>query len=86
MAAMYLLKHSYHYTNFEFRTCFWRGYVSEVMKAQNDSAALGEDTKIKVMLGMKKRGKQQQIVALSPVIDYMWRPKEYENVCLYDQI
>ena len=33
MAAMYLLKHPDHYTNFEFRTCFWRGYVSEVMKA-----------------------------------------------------
>ena len=38
------------------------------------------------MLGMKKREKQQQVVALSPVIDYMWWPKEYENVCLYDWI
>ena len=83
---MYLLKHPDHYTNFEFRTCFWKGYVSEVMKVWNDSAALGEDTKIKVMLGMKKRGKQQQVVALSPVIDYMWWPKEYENVCLYEWI
>ena len=41
---------------------------------------------MKVMLEMKKRGKQQQVVALSPVIDYMWWPKEYENVCLYDWI
>ena len=86
MAAMYLLEHPDHDTNFEFRTCFWRGYVSEVMKTQDDSAALEKDTKIKVMLGIKKRGKQQQVVALSPVIDYMWRPKEYENVCLYDWI
>ena len=32
MAAMYLLKHPDHYTGHQFRTCFWRGYVSEVMK------------------------------------------------------
>ena len=33
MAAMYLLKHPNHYTNHQFRTCYWREYVSEVIKA-----------------------------------------------------
>ena len=86
MAAMYLLKHPDHYTGHKFKTCFWKSYVSEVMKAWDDSAAIGEEQKTKVMLGIKKSGQQQQIVALSPVIDYMWRPAEYEDTCLYDWI
>lgn len=78
MAAMYLLKHPDHYTDYRFKTCLWRSYVSEVMKAWDDSAAIGEEQKTKVMLGMKSSGERQQVVALSPVIDYMWRPTEYE--------
>ena len=34
------------------------------MKAWDDSAAIGEEQKTKVMLGIKKSGQQQQIVAL----------------------
>ena len=45
------------------------------MEVWDDSAALGENTKMKVMLEMKKRGKQQQVVALSPIIGYMWWSK-----------
>ena len=41
---------------------------------------------MKIMLEMKKRGKHQQIVVLSSVIDYMWCPKEHEDICLYVQI
>ena len=86
MAAMYLLKHPDHYTGHKFKTCLWKSYVCEVMKAWDDSAALGEEQKTKVMLGIKRSGQQQQVVALSPVIDYMWRPVEYEDTCLYDWI
>ena len=86
MAAMDLLKHPDHYTGHKFKTCFWKRYVSEVMKAWDDSAAIREEQKTKVMLGIKKSGQQQQIVALSPVIDYMWRPAEYKDTCLYDWI
>ena len=86
MAAMYLLRHPDHYTGHKFKTCFWKSYVSEVMKAWDDSTALGDDQKTKVMLGIRKSGQQKQVVALSPAIDYMWRPVEYEDTCLYDWI
>lgn len=36
------------------------------------------------MLGIKHLGEQQYIVALSPVVDYMWQLTEYEDVHLYD--
>ena len=41
---------------------------------------------MKIMLGIKKRGNQQQIVALSPVIDYMLHPKKHKDICLCNWI
>ncbi|TFK77851.1 hypothetical protein K466DRAFT_454002, partial [Polyporus arcularius HHB13444] len=32
MAAMYLLRHPDHYTSHNFRPCYWRGYVYEIMR------------------------------------------------------
>ena len=87
MASMYLLKHPDHYTSHKFKICFWRGYVYEVMKAWDDSYKIDEEGKSKVMLNWKKNGEHnKEIVAMSPVLDYIWRPAEYGNVSLYDWI
>ena len=57
------------------------------MKAWDDSYKIDEEGKSKVMLNWKKNGEHnKEIVAMSPVLDYIWRPAEYENVSLYDWI
>ena len=84
IATIYFLKHSDHHTNHQFRTCYWKGSVSKVMKVWDGSIALSENAHIKIILEMQKRGKHQQIVTLLPMIDYMWCLKEYEDICLYD--
>ena len=42
MASMYLLKHRDHYTSHQFRACYWRGYVYEVMQAWTDSVNIAD--------------------------------------------
>ena len=85
MASMYLLKHPDHYTSHKFRVFYWRSFVTEVMQAWTDSGDIADPVKSTVILGLKdnSRGK---VVALSPVIDYIWRPVELEQVSLYDWI
>ena len=87
MASMYLLKHPDHYTSHRFRTCFWKGYVYEVLRAWDDSDNIEKEGNTKVMLGVKKKSaapKDIEVVAVSPVTDYVCRPSEYEDVNLYD--
>ena len=56
-----------------------------MMKAWDDSYKIDEEGKSKVMLNWKKNGEHnKEIVAMSPVLDYIWRPAEYRNVSLYD--
>ncbi|TFK79137.1 hypothetical protein K466DRAFT_506086 [Polyporus arcularius HHB13444] len=80
MAAVYLLQHPDHYTNYKFRPCFWRGYAYEIMRAWSDSLDISEEGTSKVV---KRRLKGK---LLSPVLNYVWRPPEYENVCVYDWV
>ncbi|RPD67885.1 hypothetical protein L226DRAFT_474272, partial [Lentinus tigrinus ALCF2SS1-7] len=88
MAAMYLLKHPDHYTGHKFRPCYWRGFVLEVMRAWNDSKNISEEGRSTVVVALDEKSKsgQKRIVPLSPVLDYMWRPAEYEDICVYDWI
>ncbi len=88
MAAMYLLQHPDHYTNHKFRPCFWRGYIYEIMRAWSDSLDISEEGTSKVVVGLAEEETQGKtpIVPLSPVLDYVWRPPEYENVCVYDWV
>ncbi|RPD52046.1 hypothetical protein L227DRAFT_515403, partial [Lentinus tigrinus ALCF2SS1-6] len=88
IAAMYLLKHPDHYTGHKFRPCYWRGFVLEVMRAWNDSKNISEEGRSTVVVALDEKSKsgQKRIVPLSPVLDYMWRPAEYEDICVYDWI
>ena len=88
MASMYLLKHPDHYTSHQFRPCYWRGYVLEVMRAWSDSKDITPEGKSTVVVDCEDDQDQgtKKIVALSPVIDYMYRPPEYESVTVYDWI
>ena len=91
MVVMYLLGNPDHYTSHRFRVCYWKGYMYEVIKAWPDSPAIGEEGQSKVMLGIKssKTGLAQssnQIVAISPIMDYVYRPPQFEHMSLYDWI
>ena len=78
MAAMYLLKNPDHYTDHEFRPFYWKTYVHEVHKPwmmETDNEQYD-----KVILNKT----QGQILGLSPVFDYIYRPSHYEDWSLYD--
>ena len=83
MAAMYLLKHPDHYTSHQFRVCYWRSFVTEVMQSWNDSTDIAGETKTTVVLGLKNKKKtddganQKTVVALSPIIDYMLNLRQF---------
>lgn len=89
MASMYLLKHPDHYTSHQFRVCYWRSFVTEVMQAWEDSKDIADPIKTTVVLGLKGSKHDmtnRKVVALSPVIDYMWRPVEFQDVSMYDWV
>lgn len=88
MAAMYLLKHPDHYTGHKFRACFWRGYVLEIMRAWEDSKDIAQEGRSTVVVDCENSNMEgpKRIVALSPVIDYMNRPTEFEHLNVYDWV
>ena len=80
MAAMYLLRNPDHYTNLDFAPFYWKSYVTEARRPwQPPNEEEGSD---KVVL-VKSRGR---IIGLSPVYDYVYRPAELEELCLYDWV
>ncbi|EJD35468.1 hypothetical protein AURDEDRAFT_75282 [Auricularia subglabra TFB-10046 SS5] len=94
MAASYLLDLPDHYTSHEFKTIYWRGFVSEVLSCFPDASAdrlddvptyNAADYNVFVSRGSDINGKPR-LVPVSPVMDYMMRPVEHENYCLYDWI
>jgi hypothetical protein len=77
IVSMYFLGNLDHYTDHTFIPFYWKPYIQE---AQRDfgSGDLAEPQKVAII---KKRG---NIVVLSPVHNYIYRPQEAYNVCLYD--
>ncbi|TDL13583.1 hypothetical protein BD410DRAFT_683498, partial [Rickenella mellea] len=81
MACAYLLGNNDHYTSHKFKTFFWRPFVREAMKPwETESSESYENTDEKLVL-LKSQG---QYIGISPVFDYIYRPKIYEHVTLYD--
>ena len=79
MISMYLLGNPDHYTDHTFIPFYWQPYIQE---AQCDFGSESPAGPQKVAI-IKKRGR---IVGLSPVHDYIHRPQEAYNICLYDWI
>lgn len=85
MAAMYVLGNPDHYTNEKFKSFYWHSFVGEVRRKFNETETENPDDneeceEEKVMLTTSGK----HIVALSPVQDYTKRPREYEDICLFD--
>ena len=80
MAAMYLLRNPDHYTNLEFSPFYWKSYVIEARRPWQPQNEEEESDKVALV---KSCG---QIVGLSPVYDYIYRPAGLEDLCLYDWV
>jgi len=86
MCCAYLLGNGDHYTSHKFKTFFWRPFVTEAMKPwkveESTNSMSTSDCDEKLILA-KSRG---QFIGLSIVSDYIYRPKIFENVSLYDWV
>ncbi|TFK60040.1 hypothetical protein BDN72DRAFT_736609, partial [Pluteus cervinus] len=81
MASLYLLGNPDHYKSHSFKVFYWQSYVQEVSKAWPEE---GQPVLTKEKVTLFKKGKK--IIGLSPVNDYIYRPKELEHMNLYDFI
>lgn len=101
MVAQYLLGNPDHYTNRSFKVFFWRSYVNAVSEAfasassSSDSqtsegypsvvhADTGREQYLKDNVVLTK--KSSNIVALRKVHDYIYRPREFENISLEEYL
>src|SRR6266550_5593655 len=80
MICMYLLGHPDHYTSHSFVSFFWKTYVNEVYHAWCPDNNEIKPTKVTLLKCNKN------IIGVSQVDDYIYRPTDIENMCLYDWI
>ncbi|TFK57914.1 hypothetical protein BDN72DRAFT_735331, partial [Pluteus cervinus] len=81
MASLYLLGNPDHYTSHAFAPFYWQSYVHEVGKSWPDD---GDSGLFNEKVTLFKKGKK--ILGLSTVNDYVFRPKELEQMNLYEFI
>ena len=85
-AATYLLGLPDHYTNFQFKVCYWQSYVDQIEKIWKnyDESENGDEVLDMATVLIYKAGSNYK--ASSPLYDYVYRPRELEEVCLYDYV
>ena len=82
MICMYLLKNPDHYTNHQFAPFYWKNYVVEACRPWRTHDFDNEPVTEKVAL-LNRKGK---IMGLSTISDFICRPRELEDMCLYDWV
>ena len=82
MVNMYLLRNPDHYTNCDFSPFYWKNFVLEARCPWLPKDVENEEESEKVTL-IKRKGR---LMGLSLVLDYIYRPHELENRCLYDWV
>ncbi|KIJ11043.1 hypothetical protein PAXINDRAFT_51839, partial [Paxillus involutus ATCC 200175] len=83
MACLYLLGFPDYYTSHIFRPFFWNQFVYEAQKLWNTYS--GPDACHQTeQIGLQR--KSEGLVGISPVFDYIYRPMEFEGMCLYNWI
>jgi hypothetical protein len=82
---MYLLGNPDHYCSHNFSHCYWQAFVTNARAPWVSSTLADENNQHRnkpVQVSILKQGRQ--VVGLSPVMDYIWRPHELETLTLYD--
>ena len=83
MLSASLLGNPDHYTGHEFKPFYWYSHMRFVASAcgvdlgSKDSNGKGDSVRIGV-------GSEEELVAHSKVHDYIYRPSELSELCLYD--
>jgi len=80
---VYLMLLEVYSTDHEFVPVYWKNYVREVLKCWRSEENLEEILSEKLVLQKSKQGKY---VGFSPVHDYIYRSKIFENKGLYEWI
>ena len=83
MALLYLLGNPDHYTSHEFVPVYWKNYVREVLKCWRSEENMEKILSEKLVLQKSEQGKY---VGFSPVHNYIYRPKIFENKTLYEWV
>jgi hypothetical protein len=81
MASMYLLGNPDHYKSHNFVPFWWRSFVSHISRAEGNGYN-EDDESDKVLLTKNETG----YAAWCNVDDYIYRPKDYNDISLYDWI
>jgi len=85
-AATYLLGLPDHYTNFQFKVCYWQSYVEQIEKIWKDYEEREDHDSILDLATVLIYKAGNNYKATSPLYDYVYRPGELKGVCLYDYI
>ena len=80
MVCMYLLGNLDHYTNHTFVPFYWHTFILEAQKPWD---VIDPSTHADKVALFKTR---KEIVGLSPVHDYIYRPSEFKDVSLYQWV
>lgn len=83
MASLYLLGNPDHYTSHKFVTVYWKVYVNEIKSAWESTDLMKVDEcpdKVVIAKTPKK------YVGISPLYDYMYRPKVFEQKSMYEWV
>ena len=78
MVCMYLLNHPDHYTSHTFVPFFWKTFVNEVLLSWNSADPSVMEPSLRLYM------QNREIVGLSPVDDYKYRPVMLAQLNLYD--
>ena len=82
LASLYLLQNPDHYTDHRFVSFYWTAYVCEARKVwHEDDAKMVEENDLLLL----KRS-NNLLSGVTPVFDYIYRPMECEDICLYDWV
>ncbi|KAH7906052.1 hypothetical protein BJ138DRAFT_1016813, partial [Hygrophoropsis aurantiaca] len=83
MASLYLLGNPDHYTSHKFKPMYWRSYVSEARRYWESKSSDDDLNQEDNLVLQRIRG---SVVGTSPVFDYIYRPLEFQDMCLYDWV
>ena len=83
MASMYLLKHTDHYTDHTFHSCFWKSSVTGT-RCSSGSELTSEELKVKDQVVIDRR--DGEYIAYSTVDNYKFRPEHCKSMSLYDWV
>ena len=84
MASQYLLNYPDHYTSHLFQPLYWKSYVNHILlELENEQMNDDDQYDDENIIVSKNRG---DIIGLSKLDDYIYRPKKYSDICLYDWI